>query len=106
LWGVLSVGIFSDGTYGNGFNGVSGGVTGMLYGDYNQMLAQLIGIVANILWVGLTSFALFRLIDAFIGMRVKPNYEIEGLDYTELLAPAYDTANEATEEPLALPWSN
>jgi ammonium transporter, Amt family len=106
LWGVLSVGIFSDGTYGNGFNGVSGGVTGMLYGDYNQMLAQLIGIVANILWVGLTSFALFRLIDAFIGMRVKPNYEIEGLDYTELLAPAYDTADETTEEPLALPWSN
>jgi ammonium transporter, Amt family len=105
LWGVLSVGIFSDGTYGNGFNGISGGVTGMLYGDYNQMLAQLIGIVANILWVGLTSFALFRLIDAFIGMRVKPNFEIEGLDNTELLAPAYDTGD-STEEPLALPWSN
>ncbi len=106
LWGVISVGIFSDGTYGNGINGVTGGVTGMLYGDYNQMLAQLIGVVANLLWVGLTSFALFRLIDAVIGIRVKPNFEIEGLDYTELLAPAYETADEATEEPLALPWSN
>jgi ammonium transporter, Amt family len=106
LWGVLSVGIFSDGTYGNGLNGINGGVTGMLYGDYNQMLAQLIGIVANILWVGITSFALFRLIDAVIGMRVKPEYELAGLDHSELIAPAYESGEGDDEAPLALPWSN
>jgi ammonium transporter, Amt family len=106
LWGVLSVGIFSDGTYGNGINGVNGGVTGMLYGDYNQMLAQLIGIVANLLWVGLTSFALFRLIDAVIGMRVKPEFELAGLDHSELLTPAYESADSEEDVPLALPWSN
>jgi Amt family ammonium transporter len=89
IWGLLCVGIFSDGTYGSGLNGVSGTVTGILYGGYGQFAAQLIGIVANIVWVGLTSYALFRVIDATIGMRVKPHEEIEGLDYHQLAQPAY-----------------
>src|SRR5256885_1339486 len=31
-WGVLSLGLFSDGTYGEGFNGVEGTVRGLFYG--------------------------------------------------------------------------
>ena len=27
FWGVLALGLFADGTYGDGFNGVAGGVT-------------------------------------------------------------------------------
>jgi ammonium transporter, Amt family len=103
--GVLSVGIFADGTYGNGLNGVTGGVTGLLYGGYNQFLAQVIGIVANLFWVGLTSYALFRGIDVTVGMRVKPEAELKGLDNSELLAAAYESENEADEPPLALPWT-
>jgi ammonium transporter, Amt family len=86
---VLSVGLLADGTYGNGFNGIAGGVTGLMYGGYGQFLAQLIGAVANIVWVGASSYAMFRLIDATIGMRVKPHQEIEGLDYFEISSPAY-----------------
>src|SRR5258708_31758953 len=46
LWGVLSVGLFSDGTsnYGGSWNGVSGSVRGLFYGDASQLVAQLIGI--------------------------------------------------------------
>ena len=35
LWGVLSVGLFADGTsnYGGAWNGVTGSVTGLFYGD-------------------------------------------------------------------------
>src|SRR5438045_1845159 len=36
-WGVLAVGIFADGTYGSGWNGVNGNVTGLLYGDGGQL---------------------------------------------------------------------
>ena len=38
LWGVLSVGLFADGTsnYGGGWNGVTGSVTGLFYGDAGQ----------------------------------------------------------------------
>jgi Amt family ammonium transporter len=106
LIGMLSLGVFADGTYGNGINGVTGGITGILYGGYNQLLAQLIGIVANLIWVGLTSYALFRIIDVVIGMRVKPEAELKGLDYSELEAGAYgNPVQEAEEQPLALPWT-
>ncbi len=103
--GVLSVGIFADGTYGNGINGVTGGITGILYGGYNQFLAQLIGIGANLVWVGVTSYALFRVIDATIGMRVKPEAELRGLDNSELLAAAYESEKDSGDSPLALPWT-
>jgi ammonium transporter, Amt family len=89
IWGLLAVGLFADGTYGAGLHGVDGGVTGLLYGNATQILAQLAGIGSNIIWVGLTSFALFKVIDLVIGMRVKPNEELEGLDYHELGMPAY-----------------
>ena len=105
LVGVLSLGVFADGTYGSGINGVTGGVTGLLYGGYSQFLAQLIGIAANLIWVGLTSYALFRVIDAVIGMRVKPEAELKGLDNSELSAGAYGNPEESEDQPLALPWT-
>src|SRR5712672_1821978 len=43
-WGLLAVGIFADGTYGAGTNGVAGNVTGLIYGGSTQIVAQLIGI--------------------------------------------------------------
>src|SRR6185295_4593414 len=36
LWGVLSVGLFSDGTYGDGWNTVAGPVKGLFFGDAGQ----------------------------------------------------------------------
>src|SRR6185369_14720375 len=59
LWGVIAVGLFSDGTYGAGWNavgatdylGVAGkGVTGLFYGDKTQIVAQLIEAGAAIGW--------------------------------------------------------
>ena len=37
------VGLFSDGTYGDGFNGVEGSVRGLFYGGASQLVAQVIG---------------------------------------------------------------
>src|SRR5512141_131053 len=50
-WGVLSLGLFSNGTYGEGINGIKGGVTALFYGDAGQFMAELIGIAANLLYV-------------------------------------------------------
>src|SRR4029453_16499500 len=43
-WGVIAVGLFADGTYGNGLNGVAGGVRGLFYGGgVAQLTAEIIG---------------------------------------------------------------
>ena len=50
-WGVLSLGLFADGTYGDGWNGVPGTVKGLFYGDASQFAAQCVGTLTCIVWV-------------------------------------------------------
>jgi Amt family ammonium transporter len=88
-WGVLSVGLFADGAYGDGFNGVPGTVRGLLYGDAGQFVAQAIGTVANLVFVFAVSWAFFKVCDMVMGLRVAPEVEIEGLDIPEMGALAY-----------------
>ncbi|BDU74297.1 ammonium transporter [Mesoterricola silvestris] len=90
IWGLLALGLFADGTYGQGLNnGPAGGVTGLLYGDPRQLLAQVAGIAANLVYVGAASFVLFKVLDKVIGLRVAPEVELQGLDFHEVSAPAY-----------------
>ncbi len=89
-WGLIALGLLADGTYGNGLNGgPEVGVAGLLYGDPRQLAAQFVGIAANLVWVGGASFALFKVLDRTIGMRVAPKEEMQGLDFNEVSAPAY-----------------
>ncbi len=89
-WGLIALGLFADGTYGGGLNGgPAAGVAGLFYGDPRQLVAQFVGIGANLLWVGGSSFALFKIIDLTLGMRVRPEQEMQGLDFNEVSAPAY-----------------
>lgn len=90
FFGVVALGLFADGTYGDGFNGVTGtGVTGLFYGDAKQFLAQLIGPTANIIFVGISFYLIYKLIDKIIGHRVSAEAEIAGLDIPEMGALAY-----------------
>jgi len=93
LWGVLSLGLFADGTYGVGWNGVGAeaakGVTGLFYGDASQLVAQLIGIATAIVWGFGLSYLIFKAIDKVVGLRVAPEEEIQGLDFPEIGALAY-----------------
>src|SRR6185369_8228552 len=91
LWGVLSVGLFADGTrnYGGSWNGVPGSVTGLFYGDAGQLVAQLIGVATLIGFVFSFSFIMNMLIDWFVGQRVSAKAELEGLDIPEMGALGY-----------------
>jgi Amt family ammonium transporter len=88
-WGVLALGLFADGSYGDAFNGVKGTVTGLFYGDAGQFAAQCIGIATNLVYVGVIGFAMFKLLDVVIGLRVDPEQEAEGLDQYEVEVIAY-----------------
>jgi Amt family ammonium transporter len=88
-WGCIAVGLFADGTYGDGWNGVAGTVKGLFYGDPSQLFAQLVGVSANIIYVGAIGFIVFKLIDLVVGNRVSAAAEIEGLDIPEMGVPGY-----------------
>jgi Amt family ammonium transporter len=88
-WGALAVGIFADGTYGEGWNGVAGPVRGILFGDPGQLAAQLVGVVTNVVFVSAASWVFFRITDRFVGNRVTAEVEWTGLDSTEMGSEAY-----------------
>jgi len=88
-WGVLSVGLFADGRYGDGWNGVPGPVRGLLYGDGSQLVASAIGVLTCALWVGAISFVALRVLDLLIGNRVPADQEMGGLDVPEMGIEGY-----------------
>ena len=81
LWGLLAVGIFADGSYGD--------VSGLIDGNVEQILAQLISMVVVVAWAFVTGFLLFWVIDKTIGLRASEKEEMEGLDSEEHGVSAY-----------------
>jgi Amt family ammonium transporter len=95
MWGVISLGLFADGRYGDGWNGVPGPVRGLLYGDPGQLVAECVGIVACIAWVGTITFVTFKVIGAVMPNRAPVLAEQVGLDVPEMGLEGY--ATEAAE---------
>ncbi len=55
-----------------------------------QMIAQFTAVIATLLWSGIGSFLLYKLVDVVIGLRPAPDAEREGLDITDLGERAYN----------------
>ncbi len=91
LWGVISVGLFADGTsnYGGSWNSVDGSVTGLFYGDPGQFVAQLMGVATLVGIVFALSYVFNILVDALVGQRVSARTELQGLDLPETGALGY-----------------
>jgi Amt family ammonium transporter len=91
LWGVISVGLFADGTsnYGGSWNGVNGSVTGLFYGDTGQLICQLIGCATLVGIIFTLSYLFNWIVDAVVGQRVGAHSELEGLDLPEMGALGY-----------------
>ncbi|WP_431214573.1 ammonium transporter [Puia sp. P3] len=88
-WGVLSLGLFADGSYGDGWNGVSGTVKGLFYGDASQFVAQLIGTVTCAAFVFPVMYFFFKLSNKITPIRVRAEDEIAGLDIPEMGVHGY-----------------
>ena len=105
-FGAVCLGIFADGTYGAGWNGVGTasylgkvgqGVTGLLYGDKRQFYCQLLGATVCAAWAFGATYAVFKVVNAVNSMRVRQDEEFEGLDEPEFGSLAYP------EDPRAIP---
>ena len=76
-WGTLAVGLFAT-------------EAGLLTGNgIDQLITQVIGIVAAFAWAFPVSMAIFLGIKYTIGLRVSPEEEIQGLDVEEHGITAY-----------------
>jgi Amt family ammonium transporter len=95
-FGVIAVGIFSNGSYGAGWNGSpSAGIEGIIKGDWGQLGAQLLGLA--VIWTVIfgISFAFFKIQNALTkgGIRSKEEDEVMGLDLPEMGVSAYPEFN-------------
>jgi len=90
LFGVLCVGLFADGTFGGGLNGVSHGVVGLFHGGgFGQLGAQLIGCITLLVWALGGSYVYFKVMNKIIPMRVSKDDELAGVDMSETGLLAY-----------------
>ncbi len=60
------------------------------YDMMTQMKAQAIAVVATLLWSGIGSAILYKLVDVIVGLRPTPDQEREGLDITDHGERAYN----------------
>ena len=72
LWGALATGIFATEAVG--------GYSGLLYGNVDQFVVQLIGAGAAIIYAFVLAFVLAKFVDITIGLRVTEEEEYVGLD--------------------------
>src|SRR5207245_2001920 len=87
LWGVISIGLFADGTsnYGGSWNGVTGSVTGIFYGGdgLSQLSAQIVGISTLLGFVFTFSFVLNLGVEIFLWQPASEVNGMAGLHITE-----------------------
>ncbi len=104
LWGVISVGLFANGKYGMGWNGVirkewdetlasdgviSDGVRGLFYGDASQLWAQLLDAAVVAVFGFVMAYVWFKISNLITPLRVPREVEVGGLDLPEMGALGY-----------------
>ena len=77
LAGVLAVGALSASPE------MPGGVSGLLEGNPQQVLAQAYGIVITLAWSGIVTFIVLKVVGAMVPLRVRHEDEVMGLDVTQ-----------------------
>jgi Amt family ammonium transporter len=63
---------------------------GLIDGNPGQVVTQLIGVLATMVYAAVVSFILLKVVDALVGLRVKDQAEEEGLDLSQHGELAYD----------------
>ncbi|CAJ38135.1 ammonium transporter [Methanocella arvoryzae] len=76
LWGALATGIFATAA-------IQPDYTGLLYGNIQQFVSQIIASGASIAYAFVVTFVLVYILDKTIGMTVKEEEEYVGLDLSQ-----------------------
>ncbi len=77
FFGALSTGVFASTTAN------PGGANGLLFGNVHQFFVQGIGALAAVVYCFVLSYAILKVLDVVMGVRVEREAEIQGLDLSE-----------------------
>ncbi len=80
--GTLLAGVFAVAALSAGPD-LPGGVRGLLEGNPHQVVAQLYGIVVTLLWSGIVTFIILKVIEFMVPLRVRNEDEVMGLDVSQ-----------------------
>ena len=72
VWGLIATGLFAAPSIN--------GIAGLFYGNPNQLLIQIIAVIATAVYTFTVSLLIAKLLDITIGLRVNDKEEISGLD--------------------------
>jgi Amt family ammonium transporter len=89
--GMVMVGLFADPAINPAIGSTyrAHGVVQSLAGGAGQLLNQLIGVAFTVVFAGVGSYVLYKIVDKLLGMRVDEEDEYTGLDITQHGESAY-----------------
>ncbi|QSZ27649.1 ammonium transporter [Aceticella autotrophica] len=82
-WGAFATGLFASKAVN------PAGANGLFYGNFNQVIIQIISIAATYIFAGLMSFIILKFISLFTDLRVSEEEEEAGLDISQHGEEAY-----------------
>ena len=83
MWGAIATGLFATVAINDA------GGNGLFYGNPSQVLYQAVAVGATIVYSGVGTLIIYKVLDAVIGMRVTEKEEILGLDLSQHREAAY-----------------
>jgi Amt family ammonium transporter len=83
VWGALATGLFASKLVN------PQGANGLFFGNPKQFIIQALTVLVTIAYTFVVTFVIYKLVDLFIGVRVKEEEELMGLDLTQHHERAY-----------------
>lgn len=81
IWGAIATGLFATPAIQS--------YSGLFYGNAGQLVTQLIATGVTIVYSGVLTFVLFKIVDKLVGIKATPKEESVGLDLTQHKEVAY-----------------
>jgi len=83
IWGALATGLFASKAVN------PAGADGLFYGNPHQLLVQFYAVAVTLVYSGILTLVIYKVVDVIIGVRVNKKEEAIGLDLTQHCEKAY-----------------
>ncbi|MCK9603986.1 MAG: ammonium transporter [Candidatus Omnitrophica bacterium] len=83
IWGALATGLFASKLVN------PAGADGLFFGNPKQLFIQAVAVLVTVGYTFIVTLAIYKLVDLLIGVRVKEEEELMGLDITQHHERAY-----------------